>query len=150
MRAFWAARTPREHVLIMVLGLISAAGVLITMIWHPLQQNRSALHDDIARYSHAMAILSAIPAGAGIQPTATAELPLPSIITDTAATFQLAVRRLQPTENTADVTLEDAPFDAVLLWVDTLERDHGLRMVSLTLTRRPEPGIVAATLIVGR
>jgi general secretion pathway protein M len=150
MRAFWAARTPREHVLIMVLGLISAAAVLIMIIWHPLQQHRSALRDDIARYSHAMATLSAIPAGAGIQPTATAELPLPSIITDTAATFQLAVRRLQPTENTADVTLEDAPFDAVLLWVDTLERDHGLRMVSLTLTRRPEPGVVAASLIVGR
>jgi general secretion pathway protein M len=150
MTAFWAARTRRERILIVALGLIGAAYLLIMIIWQPLLQNRNNLNGDIARYSEALGMLSTIPVGTGLLTVTTSALPLPNIITDTAATFQLTIRRLQPTENTADVTLEDAPFDAVLLWVDTLERDHGLRMISLTLTRRPEPGLVAATLIVGR
>jgi general secretion pathway protein M len=148
MIPFWAARTPREQMLILLLGLVSATYLLITALWLPLQRHRATVLDDIARYGRVAATLSAMPAG--LAPLPASDAPLPSIITDTAATFQLTIRRLQPTDTTADITLDDAPFDAVLLWLDALERDHGLRIVTLSLLRRPEPGLVAATLIVGR
>jgi general secretion pathway protein M len=150
MTAFWMARTLRERVLIMFLGLVSATYLLFVAIWQPLHRHRTTLTDDIARYARAATALSAIPNGSVAPPAVSADTPLPSIITDTAATFQLTIRRLQPSEGTADITLEDAPFDAVLLWIDALERDYGLRIITLTMTRRPEPGLVAAKLIIGR
>lgn len=148
MMAFWGARTARERLLIIALGFLSVIYLLIVTVWQPLQRHRTTLTDDIARYARATAALSTIPAGLVAPPSA--DTPLPGIITDTAATYQLTIRRLQPSTDTADITLEDAPFDAVLLWIDALERDHGLRIITLTMTRRPEPGLVATNLIVGR
>ncbi len=148
MTAFWKERTGRERLLIMVLGLVSATYLLLAAIWQPLQNHRATLTDDIARYARATTVLSTIPGGY-VAPIANTT-PLPGIITDTAATYQLTIRRLQPSASTADITLDDARFEAVLLWIDALERDHGLRIVTLTMTRRPEPGLIAANLIVGR
>jgi general secretion pathway protein M len=148
MTAFWVARTARERVLIAILVLFAAVFLVVTTVWQPLLRHRIALTDDIARYARATTALSAIPAGLTVP--VTADMPLPSVITDTAATFQLTIRRLQPSEGAADITLDDAPFDAVLLWLDALERDHGLRIINLTLTRRPEPGLVATNLMIGR
>jgi general secretion pathway protein M len=150
MTAFWTARTRREQLLLAGLALILSVYFMFAVIWQPLQRHRATLTDDIARYARAATALSAIPAGSVAQPGLAADTPLPGIITDTAATFQLTIRRLQPAEGAADITLEDAPFDAVLLWIDALERDYGLQIITLTMTRRPEPGLVAATLIVGR
>jgi general secretion pathway protein M len=150
MNAFLSARTPRERVLIVVLALISAAVLGHLILWQPMAQHRLALQQDIARQARSFAALTALPPDTGLPPLARSDLPLPGIITETVAAYQLSIRRLQPADTSADISIEDAPFDAVLLWVDTLERDHGLRIISLSLTRRPEPGIVAATLIVGR
>jgi general secretion pathway protein M len=150
MSAFWMARTPRERILIAALGLFLAVYAAFVAVWQPLHRHRATLTDDIAHYARAATALSAIPTGSVALPALSTDTPLPSIITDTAATFQLTIRRLQPTDGTADITLEDASFDAVLLWIDALERDYGLRIITLTMTRRPEPGLVATNLIIGR
>ncbi len=150
MTAFWAARTGRERVLLACLAIVCIAYALMVAVWQPLQRHRDTLTSDIARYTRTAAALSDATAQGAVFATPAADTPLPAIITDTAATYQLTIRRLQPTPNAAEVTLEDAAFDAVLLWVEALERDQGLRIVSLTMTRRPEPGLVATTLTVGR
>jgi general secretion pathway protein M len=75
---------------------------------------------------------------------------VPAILTDAADTFGLKISRLQPQGNGAQLTLEDAPFDSVLLWIEALQRDDALRLIDLTLTRRPAPGIVGATLTMER
>jgi general secretion pathway protein M len=150
MTTFWTSRTPRERILIAGLALVLAIYLPLAAVWQPLQRQRTTLTGDIARYAHAATALSAIPAGSVAYPGVAADTPLPGIITDTAAAFLLTIRRLQPTESAVDITLDDAPFDAVLLWIDALERDHGLRIITLTMTRRPEPGLVAATLTIGR
>ena len=72
------------------------------------------------------------------------------ILTDAAAAFGLTISRLQPQGAEVLVTLEDAPFDTVLLWTQALIRDDALRLTQLTLTRRPAPGMVATTLTVER
>jgi type II secretory pathway component PulM len=46
--------------------------------------------------------------------------------------------------------LEEAPFDAVILWLEALHRDHGLAVTTLDLTRRPAPGTVNASLTLER
>ena len=150
MTAFWAERTGRERVLLTCLGLICLCYVLVAVIWQPLHRYRAVLLADIARYEQTEAILaySAATGAAYVPPVS--DMPLPALITEVAADYALTIRRLQPTANAVEVTLEDASFDEVMIWLDALERDGGLRVVTLALTRRPEPGLVATALTVGR
>jgi general secretion pathway protein M len=146
----WRARTAREKVLIAGLGVILALWAGIAGLWQPLQAHRAAVLDDIARYTRTATVLTTAAASGIALPAPASDAPLPAVITDTATAYQLTIRRLQPTADAAEIVLDDAPFEAVLIWLEALERDQGLRIRALTLTRRPEPGIVGATLTVGR
>ncbi|MGL5011221.1 MAG: type II secretion system protein GspM, partial [Paracoccaceae bacterium] len=150
MMAFWAARTARERVLLACLAVVCLGYALIVGVWQPLQRQRDGMSSDIARYMRTAEALSAAAAQGVAFVTPASDAPLPAVITDTAAGYQLVIRRLQPTANAAEITLEDAGFEAVMLWLEALERDHGLRVMTLTMTRRPEPGLVATVLTVGR
>ena len=150
MTDFWSARTGRERLLIIALALICTAYAALVGVWQPALRHRAALLDDITRYARTATVLAdAVAAGATFVMPAT-DVPLPTIITDTAAIHHLRIRRLQPTADAAEITLEDATFDTVLLWIEALENQHGLRILALTMTRRPEPGQVATTLTIGR
>jgi general secretion pathway protein M len=142
---FWADRTPRERVMLLALGGAMLVWAAIAGIWQPMQAYRATLITQIARYQTAAQML-ANPA----QVTPTDPRAIPVIVTDSAAAFQLPIRRLQPTGDVVQIVLEDAPFDAVLLWIEALTTDHALRLQSLDLIRRPAPGVVAATLTVTR
>jgi general secretion pathway protein M len=146
----WQARTARERVLIGLMMGVATLWVAITLIWQPIMQERARLAGDIARYDRAIAALNAMAAGGPVAPPVVDDAALPVIITDTAANFALTIRRLQPAGDSVQVTLEDAPFDAVLFWIEALERDHGLRVQTLDLSRRPAPGVVSTNLTVGR
>jgi general secretion pathway protein M len=143
---FWSNRTPRERIMLLGLGAVTVLWLGVAGIWHPLQAQRATLAAQIARYQTA-AQMMANPAQATVPSNAR---PVPVIITESAATFQLAIRRLQPAGDQVQIVLEDAPFEAVLLWIEALTTDHALRLQSLDLIRRPAPGVVAATLTVAR
>jgi general secretion pathway protein M len=146
MMTLWTDRSPRERVMLAGLGLLMLVWLAIAGVWQPLLAHRAALSAQIARYDHAVQMLaSPAPAATPADPRA-----VPVIITESAATFQLAIRRLQPTGSQVQIVLEDAPFDAVLLWVEALERDHALTLQSLELIRRPAPGVVSTTMTVAR
>jgi general secretion pathway protein M len=146
----WRARTPRERVLIAGLAATLGLWAGVAGLWQPLQAHRAALIDDIARYTRTGAVLTTAAASGLALPAPGSDAPLPAIITDTATAYLLTIRRLQPTADAAEIVLEDAAFETVLVWLEALERDQGLRIRALTLTRRPEPGIVGTTLTVGR
>lgn len=150
MMGFWAARTGRERLLIVGQALVCATYAIVAGIWQPLQRHRDMLVNDIVGYTRTSTALSDAAASGTTFTIPADDRPLPTIITDTAAAYQLMIRRLQPTTNAAEIALEDATFESVLLWVDALEREHNLRIVALTMIRRPEPGLVAATLTIGR
>jgi general secretion pathway protein M len=146
----WRARTPRERMLILSLAVTLALWAGIAGLWQPLEAHRARLIDDIARYTRTATLLTTAAAGGIALPVPGSDAPLPAVITDTATAYQLTIRRLQPTADAAEIVLDDAAFEAVLVWLEALERDQGLRIRALTLTRRPEPGIVGTTLTVGR
>ncbi|MGL4322096.1 MAG: type II secretion system protein GspM [Paracoccaceae bacterium] len=150
MTAFWTERTAREKLLLGLLLVTIGLYAAFTAIWQPLQQQRSALLSDIARYDRVATMLNTL-STTGLAPApATSDMPLPTLITTSADSYQLSISRILPTESVVDITLAEAPFDIVIGWVQALEQDHGLRIQALTMTRKPEPGLVATTLIIGR
>lgn len=144
MMTFWTDRTPRERTLLLGLAVTIAIWLGIVGAWQPLQAQRISLAAQIARYQSAAERL----ANPGLVAAPADARPIPVIITESAADFQLAIRRLQPAGEEVQIVLEDAPFEPVLLWIDVLTADHALQLRALELIRRPAPGVVAVTLTV--
>lgn len=151
-RAFWQDRTPRERVLMALAAAILAAALIHAALWQPLSDRRGALHAAIAAHAAAHAYLAegGVVQAAPAFPDPAEGQPLATRLTQSAQGLGLTVRRLDPAgPGAADVTLEEAPFDLVMAWLIELERDRGLELRAFTLTRRPAPGAVAATVSVG-
>ena len=150
MTDLFTNRTPREKLMLAALAGLGLLWLVVTQVWQPLQALRQQITARIPRIERALTEVQANPVPQST-PTLTADPRTTSVIlTDAAAAFGLTISRLQPQGAEVLVTLEDAPFDTVLLWTQALIRDDALRLTQLTLTRRPTPGMVATTLTVER
>ena len=140
----WLATRPlREQGLMLAGSVLVVIYLAVTLLWLPLMANRREAVARIGQYEQAMsAIASLPPATAVVKDTR----PIARILTETAPDFGLFIRRSDATDSGADLTLDDAAFDAVVLWLDALEGAHGLTIASLQITRRPQIGQVAATM----
>jgi general secretion pathway protein M len=143
-------RTPRERLLIGGAASLVILWVVFALVWQPLWAHRAALDAAIVHTDQMLARVLRLPPPSDMPPVSTDDRPLAVIATATAQDMGLQVRRLQPQGDAVQVGIEDAPFDFVLLWIAALERDHALRLTDLTLSRRPSPGTVAATLTLER
>jgi general secretion pathway protein M len=57
-----------------------------------------------------------------------------------------ALKGTQPSANGVRVQLGDAPFDALITWIATLDRRYGLAIESITIDRADKPGVVNANI----
>ena len=143
---FLASKSAREKVLLAALGVLVTGWLGFTQIWAPLQMHRHEMAARIPRLERALAVAQTLPAAV----VAADPRDLPALITDAAGAFGLNITRLQPEGAKVQITLEDAAFETVLLWIEALQQANGLRLSDLTLTRRPAPGVVATSLTVER
>lgn len=144
-------RSGREKVLLGAGLALAVAWLIIAAVWQPLRSHRANLQVEISRLDRGLAALQNpgfnLP---DANPPAIDSRPVPVVITDTAAVFQLVIRRLEAEGTGARVVLEEATFQQVILWLEALERDHDLRVRDLEMTRRPGPGMVGVTLALER
>lgn len=145
-----ADRTPRERLLLGVMAAVGALALVWVSVWQPLQTARSGYEAAIARQDALTARIAMLGAGAAPAPVAADPRAPAVIVSDTAAAASLAIRRLEPADDRVRVVLEDADFGAVLAWIDQIDRDTGLTVADIDITRRPEPGMVSTTLTLRR
>ncbi|MDQ1901653.1 type II secretion system protein M [Paracoccus sp. WLY502] len=140
--------TARERWLLILGGVAVLIWLAFTYAWQPLQERREALGRQIALYERAIVALQAAPVRATAAPSDPRSLN--AIVADSAREFGLSIRRLEPEGNRIRVTLEDAAFQSVILWLKAMQEDSGLRASELDMTRRPAPAVVNATLVLER
>ena len=148
----WTAqRSAREKVLLSAGLALALLWFGIAAVWQPLRFYRANLEVRIARLDRGLAALQNPDFNLPDANTpAVDSRPVPIVITDTAAVFQLVIRRLEAEGTGARVVLEEATFQQVILWLEALERDYGLRVRDLEMIRRPAPGMVGVTLALER
>lgn len=148
--AVWlAGRSRREQVgLLVCLTLLLGAG-LTQGLWKPLSARHQELLSDIAEAERGLSVLASLPAAPQTD-AALERLPVAEILTSTSEAYDLAIRRLESLPEGATASLDDAAFDALILWLDMLETEHDLRLTALDLARRSEPGLVSARLTLER
>ena len=138
----WLATRPlREQGLLLAAFVMGLVYVGVTLIWWPLMAERAQVQARIAQMDHALTVVAGLPARAIVVADTR---PLARILTETAPEFGLSIRRIDVTAAGADLTLDDAAFDGVVLWLDALEGEHGVSVAALQVTKRPVLGQVAA------
>jgi general secretion pathway protein M len=144
---WWERRSGRERVLLAVMVSALAAYLLIAGAARPLFAARGEALAAIARHEAALARLAALPEGNA--PAVSGE-PVTAVLAGSAPGYGLTIRRIEAEGDGARLEVDGAGFPELILWIEELEREHGLRLVAIEMDPRPEPGLVGARLTFGR
>lgn len=139
----------RERMLILLMALAGGLAAGYSLFWEPMAQARAQAMGSIERTDRLAAQLAPW-RGEGLPPLPVAAENLTAVVAETARDRGLSIRRLEPEEGRARVSLEETDFDALLGWLAELQTDHAVRVAAIEIERRPEPGIVAARMTLGR
>ena len=144
----WRQLGIREQLLLGIPLMVAVAYGVVEIAVRPLVDARQEARADIARYDAALDRLSSAPDIAGAPDIP--DLPVATVLTETAPSFGLAIRRLETAGEGAQVVLQNADFTALILWIDELESDRSIGVVTAQLDRNAEPGMVTARLLFSR
>lgn len=157
MRNWWWGLTGRDRRMLILGVLFLCCALPVWLIWLPLldrldEARRSSLRlqTDLAWMEQAAATLRTAGADGHSAPGQARTQSLLGLVDVTARRAALVgtLRRVQP-EGAQDVRvwIEDAPFDAVMLWLNELEQGYGIAVLSLVVDRLPASGRVNARIL---
>lgn len=138
--------TARERNLLMLLGLSLPALAIWQLVLTPALELRAASHARIAEADAVAALLDQLPQDGLVTPARDLP-PLRRRVTDTAQSADVDIQRLDPQGAALSVSLDAIAFATLVGWLDLLTGTHRVRILGADITRRPEPGIVSAQLL---
>lgn len=149
--------SPRDRAALLGGGAVLALVLFYVAAWEPLATRRAELAERVTQQRAQLAWMQAAAAEARTLlarggPQQAAGGSLLSLIDRTAGEAGLggAVRRLAPEgDDGVRVWLGEAPYPALLRWLETLQR-QGIALQTLQAERHETPGRVEARVLVGR
>ncbi len=148
LRSWYLGLKDRERKAVLIGGTAVAALILFGGILLPLHASVAKARDQLQTQREDLLWMQQnapeIQAAAGTFAQAGNESPIVLVDrTGREAGLSQALRGTQPSGNSGvRVTLEAAPFDALVNWLAVLEQRHGVAIESITIDRAAKPGRV--------
>lgn len=144
--AYYESATPREQLVLKFLAVFLASVVALLAVIQPLHRFHAAARADYREQRETLAWMEANRGAVATVPSATPHSRDQSLLTlanQSARRFGLTLRRTEPSgENGLNLWLERVPFNRVIQWLGTLEREHGVVASDIAASRGDEPGMV--------
>lgn len=142
--AWLDARSRRERVLILGLGLLAVVAVLWYGLALPLMRAREAATLRIETAAELSSRLRTTPAAVGAPGVAPLEGALADVVARRAEAAGLALTRVEPDAagEGASIGIDNARYDAVMPFVAALEGADGAQVRNLSVERTGQPGMV--------
>lgn len=147
MTGWWTGRTLRERLLV---GAVLPTALILLGYqygWRPVDAARTVSQAEIAAYRQVIAAAAMAGTVATPAPREANPVPMDARVTQSADAAGLPIRRLEPEAGGLRVTLDDAAFGDVILWISDLELAQDLRVAAVEFDRRTEPGTVTTRLL---
>jgi len=152
--AWWIGLAPREQRMVAIGGALTALLLGWAFVWHPLAAKRIELRDtvdagrrDLAYVRIAAAEVERLRA-TGLRARADRQgrsLLALADATARSAGLESALKRVEPVSATSvRVSLDVAPFDALVDWIEGLSRDYGIETIDFSADRADGVGLVNA------
>lgn len=152
MTTWWAARNPRERVILVAGAAVVIAALIWALLLDPLSQRRDALARAVPEQRALLNWMESIPADGARRATSIRDS-LFAVVDRSARSTALAgtLSRVQPEgADTVRVWLDDAPFNELVAWMASLEYEHGVRVTAVAVDRTATPGRVSARVTLAR
>ncbi|MBS0002133.1 MAG: type II secretion system protein M [Thioalkalivibrio sp.] len=153
MRAWWEGLAARERRIVAAAGVVLLLAAVFLLLLEPALERRAELRGQLQQLvnehawmeAHAPAVRTraAAPGAAVAAQPGSSALGVVDV-SARAAGLGSALRRIRPLETGVEAELEGAAYTSLLRWLGVLESRHGLRVMSLSIDRGPEPGRVNA------
>ena len=150
----------RERQLVLAATIVVIATLLYLVIWEPIVNGVS---DQTQKYESQVDILDWMQTAAievrTLKKTGAAKRrtnssqPVTLLVEQSAMTAGLKpyIRKLESTSDKgARITIDEASFDQILLWLNTLQTQYGISVSSANLDRVDKPGAVNARMTLSR
>lgn len=146
MKDWFANLQPRERMLVVGGGTVALLIVLWLAVISPLLDRSAELRASVERKQRLLVDLGRV---AGMQEsrsprrTDTPQQTLYVLVDGTAKEHGLQLPRTrQDGPDGVNVTLQNAPYDALMSWLITLETEHSVRVESASIAGAREQGLV--------
>lgn len=156
MKSWFENLELRERRLIITAAAMTAMLLLYLLVWKPVNGEYHRLDSSIKEKEKTLAEMEQLAVEAKQLQRANARSSVRSpggsllaAVDRTAKSNGLgnAVKRVRPDgENKASVTLEGAEFDRVVVWLENLSLQNGVSVVSSTIEKQKETGLVSMRL----
>jgi len=138
------ALSEREQKLVLVSGIVLLIAIFYFAIWSPLT---SGVEQARTQKQSQLALLSWVEQNAAkaqqLRRSGVASAPftgsMAQAVTQSAARFDIPVSRMQPVNDELQVWVEQAPFNAVLAWLNQLE-ERGIAILQVDISETDLPG----------
>jgi general secretion pathway protein M len=155
---WWRALGERDRWALVAGTVLLLAALFYLLIWEPLGERQARLetrvaeqHEQLAWMREARSRIQALASASAPAPTASGASLLSTI--DQAASsngLQGAIKRVAPEgDHQVRVWLGEAPYAAVLRWLETLQH-QGIMLETLQMEQHATPGRIEARVLVGR
>lgn len=154
LQSWYKTLQPRERVMVVIGVIAIVLAVFYYGIWQPLNNGladaREQVVTETAQSRWMLGLLHEAQALRASDTSNRVKGRNQSLLTIIDATSRArglakAVRRIQPSNNNeATVTLDAAPFNALLNWLHMLKQGYSVDIDSLTVTRGKQPGLIQA------
>lgn len=145
---WFSGRDRREQFLMAIGGAVVLGYLAIVVVWQPLSAMRANALADIAKYEAITARIAAADPTLASATGSAPNMPVATLITDSATAVGLIIRRLEPEGERTRIELEEADFSVLIDWLALLDNNHSLRVTTIELDRKPSPGVVSARISV--
>jgi general secretion pathway protein M len=149
-----------ERKLVVGTAIMLIVILFYTGLWEPLhngvadeQQKHAVNQQNLLWMRQAAADVKALKLAGGVTRKPGANQPVMLLVEQTSKNSAMTnnISKLESSgDGGARVTLDAAVFDQMLIWLHTLEQNHGIRVVSGTIERAANPGTVNARLALSK
>ncbi len=154
-RDYWQQLKPREQQALALMALFFGSLFLIYGLWQPTSQYREQASGDWQQQQQLLQWLQAqkplIKTGqqsSGPSSQEMAAQPILTRVTNSAKAYNINIKRLQPEGDSGlRLWLDDAAFNKVIPWLDSLTRQQGLGIKNILMERQSLPGKVNVSLV---
>lgn len=155
MVRWYQSQSARERLALNLLGGFLLAALFYLAVWQPIHDWQMASERAFAR-QHALlewmhANEEAARRAGGARQSSRGTGSLLGLVASTARSHDITLSRYQPEgDDGVSVTLNEESFDAIIVWLDELNRSQGVSVRRLTVNRRNDPGRITAQLLLAR
>jgi general secretion pathway protein M len=156
LRQWYASLQMRERVMVISTAIILVISLFYVAVWEPLHQGLDAAQQEyesnlknLQWMQQAAAEVRTLKASGSKVRAAASGQPVPLVVEQVASNSAIKANlsKLESSSNDgARVVLDGASFDQMLIWLNTLEQNHGIPVSSANIERGEKPGTVNARL----